>query len=220
MRLTVTTFTTLDGVMQGPGGPDEDRNDGFDLGGWQVPYIDEEMGPLVTRWFEAADGFLLGRKTYEIFAGHWSRVTDPDDPVATRLNRLPKYVVSTTLDEVTWNNSTLIKGDVAEEIARLKRAPGNGLQVHGSGVLIQTLIEHGLIDEYRLWIYPVLLGRGQRVFADGVAPTALELVDIKTLSRGGVIHVYRPAGKPQFGSVLLEGDGAEVRDSLSKKSGL
>ncbi|MGH8982913.1 MAG: dihydrofolate reductase family protein [Acidimicrobiia bacterium] len=220
MRLTVTTFLTLDGVMQGPGGPEEDRTNRFDQGGWQVPYMGEDMGPLVTGWFEAADAFLLGRKTYEIFAGHWPRVTDPNDPVAVKLNSLPKYVASTTLDDVEWNNSTLIKGNVAEEVAKLKQQPGNELQVHGSGVLIQALIEHDLVDEYRLWIYPVVLGNGRRLFPDGVTPTALELVDTKILRAGGVIHVYQPAGKPQYGSVLLEEDAAVVRDSLSKRAGL
>ena len=219
MRLTVNTFVTLDGVMQGPGGPEEDRNDGFEQGGWQVPYMGEDMGPIVIAWFEAADAFLLGRKTYEIFAGHWPRVTDPNDVVAAKLNNLPKYVASTTLGDVEWNNSTLIKGNVAEAVAELKRQPGNELQVHGSGGLIQTLMEHDLVDEYHIWIYPVVLGNGRRLFPEGVAPTALELVDSRILRAGGVIHVYQPAGKPQFGSVLLEDDGTVVSDSLSKRSG-
>jgi dihydrofolate reductase len=201
MKLTMTTFLSLDGVMQGPGGPDEDRSDGFDHGGWLVPYADEDMGRFVVEWFAAADGFLLGRKTYEIFAASWPHVTDEDDPVASKLNRLPKYVASNSLSKMEWNNSTLIKGNVAEEVAKLKRKPGNELQVHGSGDLAQTLIEHNLIDEYRLWQYPVVLGRGKRLFRDGTPPTALSLVDTKTTSTGAAIHVYQPAGAVEHGSI-------------------
>jgi dihydrofolate reductase len=203
VKLTMTTFLSLDGVMQGPGGPEEDRSNGFDQGGWLVPYADQDMGTLVNDWFAAADAFLLGRKTYEIFAAYWPNVTDENDVVATKLNRLPKYVVSNTLDTVEWNNSTLIRGDAAQEITKLKQRPGRELQVHGSGHLAQTLMAHDLIDEYRLWIYPVVLGDGMRLFRDG-SPAALRLVDTKTTSTGVVIHVYEPAGKPTYGSIPPE----------------
>src|SRR5688572_9232832 len=144
--------------MQAPGASEEDRADGFEHGGWSYHYADEDFGKAVDGWFQAADAFLLGRKTYEIFAGHWPQVTDEDNPVATKLNRLPKYVASRTLDALEWENSTLLQGDVAEAVAKLKAEPGNELQVHGSGNLAQTLIKHGLIDEYRLFIYPVVIG--------------------------------------------------------------
>jgi dihydrofolate reductase len=204
MRVTLTTFLSLDGVMQGPGGPDEDRAGGFEHGGWLVPYADGDMGRVVDDWFAEADAFLLGRKTYELFAAHWPRVTDENDPVATKLNSLPKYVASTTLDTVGWNGSTLIKGDVAQEVGALKRRPGRELQVHGSGDLARTLMRHGLIDEYRLFFYPVVLGEGKRLFADGTVPAALRLVDTKTTGAGVAIHVYQPAGKPQYGSFAIE----------------
>lgn len=204
MRVTLTTFLSLDGVMQGPGAPDEDRSGGFEQGGWLVPYADEDMGRFVDDWFAAAEAFLLGRKTYEIFAAYWPQVTDENNPVATKLNSLPKYVASKTLDEVEWNGSTLIKGDVAEEVANLKRQPGQELQVHGSGDLAQTLMQHGLVDEYRLWFYPVVLGSGKRLFGDGSVPAALKLVGTKTTGTGVVIHVYQPAGKPAYGSFALE----------------
>ena len=218
MRLTVTTFLTLDGVMQSNGKPEPELNDGFEQGGWQVPYIDEDIGRLQAAWFAAADAFILGRKTYELFAGHWPRVTDENDPFATRLNGLPKYVVSTTLDKLEWNNSVLLKGDLVEQVAKLKRQPGNELQVPGSGMLIQTLMAHDLIDEYRLFFHPVILGNGKRLFTDGTVPTALKLVDTKITGSGVVLHVYQPAGKPEYGSVALEQDSGVVRDSLSSRA--
>jgi len=208
MKLSVTTFLTLDGVMQGPGGRDED---GLDLGGWAVPYADEDMIRLARDWFAAADSFLLGRRTYEIFAGYWPHVTDKDDPIAASLNRLPKYVASRTLQSLEWGNSRLIEGDVATEVARLKQQPGRELQVHGSGELVQTLMENDLVDEYRLWLYPVVLGHGKRLFRPGSAPAALRLVDSKMTSAGVVIHVYQPAGKPTFGSFTLEQSSGTTR---------
>jgi dihydrofolate reductase len=203
MRLTITTFLSLDGVMQAPGGPEEDRSNGFEYGGWLVPFADEDMNRYVSEWFAQADAFLFGRKTYEIMAAYWPRVTDENDPVAGPMNRLPKYVASGTLDRLDWANSHLITGDVVEEVTKLKQQPGGELQVHGSGVLARTLIDHNLIDEYRLWIYPVVLGGGKRLFAEGVTPTALRLVDTRATSTGVAVHSYQPTGKPTVGSFGL-----------------
>ena len=153
-KLVVGTFLTVDGVMQAPGGPDEDREGGFEHGGWSVNYWDEVMGGLIVESTLEAGALLLGRKTYDIFAAHWPHVGD-HDPIAAKLNSMPKYVASRTTDKVTWNNSTLIKGDVSGAVAALKEQAGGEIQVTGSGDLIQTLIEHDLVDEYRLWVFPV-----------------------------------------------------------------
>ncbi len=205
MRLTLHTFLTLDGVMQAPGGPDEDPDGHFEHGGWSFPYGDQDFAAAMTGWFAQADAFLLGRKTYEIFRGHWPRVTDADDPIASKLNALPKYVATTTLGSVDWHNSSLLRGDVAAEVAKLKERPGNELQVHGSGGLAQTLIDHDLIDEYRLLFFPVHLGSGKKLFRDGAKAAALRLTSSATTSSGVIIATYQPAGPAQYGSHALEG---------------
>ena len=204
MRLTVTTFLTLDGVMQAPGGPEEDPSDGFEHGGWSFPYADEDFGRLVTRWFSQADAFLLGRRTYEIFAAFWPLVTEEADPVASRLNTLPKYVASRTLETVSWQGAELLRGDVPEQVARLKERPGRELQVHGSGDLLQTLMAHDLVDEYRLFVYPVVLGSGRRLFSQGTPPRSLKLVDATTTSTGVVIATYERGGPVVTGSFTVE----------------
>jgi dihydrofolate reductase len=214
MRLTLTTFVSLDGVMQAPGGPDEDRSDGFEQGGWLVPYADDDMGQAMAGFFDEADAFLLGRRTYEIFAGFWPKVTDPDDPIAGKLNNLPKYVPTRTLDEASWTCTTLLKGDLAEEVAELKAKPGRELQVHGSGNLAQALMQHGLVDEYRLLTYPVILGAGRRLFAAGAKPAALRFVDHRTTSTGVRIDVYEPVGDPTYGSFELDDEQQLIRGNV------
>jgi dihydrofolate reductase len=204
MRLTVTTFVTLDGVYQAPGGPGEDDSGGFRHGGWSFPYAEEDFGAAIVGWFGKADAFLLGRKTYDIFVSHWPKVTDPADPIASRLNALPKYVVSRSDPTLDWHNSHLVAGDTPAEIAKLKELPGDELQVHGSGNLVRTLISHGLVDEYRLLVFPVILGTGKRLFPDGDIAAALRLTDSKTTSKGVQILTYQPAGPAQYGSFASE----------------
>jgi dihydrofolate reductase len=190
--------------MQAPGGPQEDPDGGFEHGGWSFPYGDPDFGAAVVGWFAGADAFLLGRRTYDIFSAHWPQVTDPADPIASKLNALPKYVASTTLRSVAWHNSSLLGPDVAAEVGKLKEQPGNELQVHGSGTLAQTLIEHDLIDEYRLLTFPVHLGPGKRLFREATTPAALRLTGTSTTSTGVVIATYEPAGPVQHGSYALE----------------
>lgn len=205
-RLTFNTFLTLDGVMQAPGAPTEDPSGGFTHGGWLVPYADPDMGRYITEAFATMDALLLGRKTYEIFAAHWPRVTDPNDPIAVALNTMPKYVVSRTLEKVEWQNSSLIKGDLVREVSNLKRRYGREISVQGSSQLAQALIANDLIDEYRLWFYPIVLGTGKRLFGSGSVPAALTLTDTKRTSTGVVINTYRRAGKPTYGSFALDRD--------------
>ena len=204
MRLTLHTFLTLDGVMQAPGGPDEDRDGGFAHGGWSFPYGDADFGTAMTGWFEHASAFLLGRKTYEIFSAYWPQVTDPGDPIAAKLNALPKYVASATLTSADWRNSSILAGDVVAEAAKLKEQPGDELQVHGSGGLAHTLIDHDLIDEYRLLFFPVHLGSGKKLFREGARAAALRLTGATTTGAGVVIATYQPAGPVQHGSYALD----------------
>jgi dihydrofolate reductase len=203
-QLTVTTFLSLDGVMQSPGGPSEDPSDGFDLGGWLVPFVDDDMNRQVTTWISGAGSFLLGRRTYEIFASFWPTVTDQNDPVASRLNGLQKYVASKTLDHLDWANSTLIGDGLVDAVTALKAGLGGEIQVHGSGNLATTLFEHDLVDEYRLMIYPIVLGRGQKLFVDGSTPKSFELVSATTTAAGVTIQTLRPAGAVTIGSFLSE----------------
>jgi len=211
-KLVVGTFLTLDGVMQAPGGPNEDRDGGFQHGGWLVPYFDDKLVEIMTDWSKRADAFLLGRKTYEIFAGSWPQSTDPADEIATALNTRPKFVASRTLDNVTWNNSHLLKGDVAQEVAKLKAHEGGEIQVHGSGGLLQTLLKHDLIDTLRLWLFPVVVGTGKRLFAEGTIPGSFRLVDTKLTATGAALHVYERAGGLRYGEVEV-GQEAVIFDS-------
>jgi len=193
--LAVNTFMSLDGVMQSPGGPDEDPTGGFTHGGWGVNYFDDEMMGQVAE----ADPYelLLGRGTYEIFAAHWPY---NEGPIADQLNGTRKHVASTTLERVEWNNSTLISGDVAEYVSTLKSQEGPEIQVHGSPGLIQTLLKHDLIDEFRMWIFPVVIGSGKRCFGDGTIPAGLKLVESKFSKTGVTINTYERAGDINPGS--------------------
>jgi dihydrofolate reductase len=201
-KLAVNTFVTLDGVMQAPGGPEEDPTGGFAHGGWSVNYWDELMGQVMDEAMSRPSELLLGRKTYEIFAAHWPHVTG--DPTADKLNSARKYVASRTLDKVDWQNSILIEGDVAEGVARLKDEAGPEIQVHGSAGLLQTLLKHDLVDEFRVWIFPLVLGTGKRLFGDGTVPAGLKLTNSTTSTTGVVIATYERAGAVEYGSFALE----------------
>jgi dihydrofolate reductase len=191
-NLIVTEFLSLDGVMQAPGDPDEDRSGGFEHGGWQRQYFDETFLQTVSVSMSETGGFVFGRRTYEIMAAHWPFQPD-DDPFAPTLNNLPKYVASTTLREpLEWQHSTLLQGDVAKAVAELKEQPGKDLVVLGSGELVQTLMENDLVDRYGLMINPIVLGGGKRLFRDGSAKRELKLVDSKTTGTGMLITTYEP----------------------------
>lgn len=202
--LVVTSFVTLDGIMQAPGGPLEDRSGGFLHGGWVMPFADEGFGAFMSEVFERAGAFLLGRGTFDIFAAYWPKVTDPKDPIASRLNRLPKYVASRTLDRSGWSPTTFLR-DVPGEVARLKAADlGGELQVHGSAGLVQTLLAHELVDELHVLQFPLVLRAGKRLFGEGTVPTAFQLVASRATTKGVLMTTYRPAGRPAYGDATVE----------------
>jgi len=197
-KVIVTTFLTLDGVMQAPGGPGEDDEGGFAFGGWSVNYWDESMNQTMDAFLGKPFDLLLGRKTYEIFAAYWPE--HEEGSVGRPFNDATKYVASRGDPNLSWDESVLIEGDVAKGVAKLKQDDGPELQVHGSGDLVQTLMRHGLVDEYVLWHFPLVLGSGKRLFAQGTVPKALQLLDSKISTTGVVIGTYRPAGDVVTGS--------------------
>jgi dihydrofolate reductase len=200
-KLVAVTQMTLDGVMQAPGGPEEDPTGGFEIGGWSVGYFDDMLGQQVGEAMAKPFDLVLGRKTYEIFAAHWPY---DEGPIADRLNGARKYVASRTLDSVEWQGSVLIEGDVAEAIAKLKEEEGPELQVLGSSELLQTLVAAGLVDEFRLWIFPVVAGSGKRLFGDGAKPAGLRLTSSATSPSGVMVATYAAAGEIRKGSFALE----------------
>lgn len=199
-KIITTTFVTLDGVMQAPGGPEEDQSDGFAWGGWTAHYGNEESGSILGGFMELPFELLLGRRTYDIFAGYWPTAQGADK-VAIPFNSSRKYVVSRTQRELAWNNSTLITGDVPEQLRQLKDSDAPDLWVWGSGKLIQTLLEHELIDRMYLWIHPVTIGTGKRLFAEGTQAAGLQLVESKAFKTGVILATYEPAGPLKTGTV-------------------
>jgi dihydrofolate reductase len=215
-KLVVSAFVTLDGVMQAPGGPQEDPTGYFTEGGWSVGYWDDSMNTKMAEALSEPFDLLLGRKTYEIFAAHWPYASadeyqarggtpsDVDDPAASALNSARKYVASRTLAEVRWNNSVLLEGDVAKAVTALKNEDGPDIQVQGSADLIQTLLRHELVDEVRVWIFPVVVGAGKRLFGDGTVPAGLQLVECVTSGTGVLMATYQPAGEIRKGSFAFD----------------
>lgn len=208
MKLTVQTFLTLDGVMQAPGGPEEDPSDDFAHGGWQAPFLDPAVGEFVLDLNSHASAFLFGRRTYDIFRGHWPDQTDPADPIATAINSLPKHVVSRSLgdDDVSWrgahpDTARLVTGDVVAAVRALKDEPGDELQIWGSGNLLRTLLRHELVDRFRLMTFPLVLGSGRRLFDDGILPATMRPVDLRVTEQGIVLGTYEPAGPVAHGQM-------------------
>jgi dihydrofolate reductase len=191
--LRVIEFLSLDGVMQAPGGPDEDTDGGFRHGGWVQPYYDDVFGASAAEGMATTDAYLFGRKTYEKMAAYWPTAPE-DDPYAEHLNSNPKYVASRTLEHVEWEPTTILNGDIPEEVAKLKDQAGGNIAVLGSGALVQTLAENDLVDEYFLAVYPILLGGGKKLFRDAGDVRTLDLIESKPTTTGGVLLTYRPAG--------------------------
>jgi dihydrofolate reductase len=204
MKLTTITHVSVDGVMQGLGGPDEDRRGGFERGGWAGPYFDEEGATFVNQIFERADAFLFGRWTYETFAGYWGVMDPGRNPIADALNTRPKYLASTTLAHPGWADTTVLSGDIARAIGELKAQPEGELQVHGSGRLVRWLFDNELVDEITLLTYPVVIGQGTRLFPDPGKDMALDLMESRVTAKGVTIHVYRPTGRPRYELVDAE----------------
>ncbi|TDO47205.1 dihydrofolate reductase [Kribbella sp. VKM Ac-2527] len=199
MKLTTVTNVSVDGVMQGLGGSDEDRRGGFERGGWALPLFSGEAETFLGQVYQRADAFLFGRRTYEIFAGSWGVMEDPgSSPIAAALNTRPKYVASSTLTDPQWVDTTVLSGDVAAAVRELKAKPGGELQVHGSGSLVRWLFDNQLVDEIILLTYPVVVGQGVRLFPDAGPDRALDLVDSRATPEGITIQVYRPTGRPQY----------------------
>ncbi|HYX78087.1 MAG TPA: dihydrofolate reductase family protein [Solirubrobacterales bacterium] len=202
MKLTTTAQVSVDGVMQGPGGPEEDERGRFERGGWA--HFDDDATTVMDEIYQRADAFLFGRRTYEIFAGSWGSWADPgDSPIWTALNTKPKYVASTTLTEPRWADTTVLSGDVAVAVGELKAKPGGELQVHGSCALTRWLLDNGLVDEMNLFIFPVVVGQGTRLFPDAGRDRALELVGSRATPSGITIQVYRPTGRPQYATTTV-----------------
>jgi dihydrofolate reductase len=203
MKLTTNTNVSVDGVMQGLGGPEEDRSGGFERGGWAVPHFDTETAALVGRVYQRADAFLFGRRTYQVFAGSWGTgswgANQGDNPISVALNTRPKYVASTTLTDPPWAETTVLSGDVAAAVGELKAKPGGELQVVGSLSVVRLLLDNDLVDEITLLTYPVVVGQGARLFPDSGRDLALELVESRATAGGVTVQVYRTAGRPRYG---------------------
>lgn len=202
-RIITATFTSLDGVMQAPGGPGEDPTGGFTFGGWVAPHFDDALGAAMGEIFGRPFDLLLGRKTYEIFAAHWPYVTDPNDPIAGLFNRVTKYVAARTEPTLAWQNSRWLGADTVAALTALKREDGPDLLLQGSSELLQTLWRNGLIDEFTLLVFPTVLGKGKRVFGDGAVPAGLKVVRSQSFPTGVIVATYRPGGPVETGDFQL-----------------
>jgi dihydrofolate reductase len=210
-KIIVSTFTSLDGVMQAPGGPQEDPTGGFTFGGWTFPHFDQALGGAMGDIFGRPFDLLLGRKTYEIFAAHWPHVTDPNDPIAGLFNKVTKYVASRSKPKLAWQNSQWLGDDVVASLKKLKGEDGRDLLVQGSGNLIQTLWKNGLVDELSVLTFPVVLGKGKRLFGSGTTPSGLKLIKSQSFPTGVIVAKYRPDGAVRSGSFqLAEPTAAEL----------